>query len=55
MNIQSIIMERRRRDYLMANRQVEIENQAMKNILISMRNLGGVATRKEIRYSRKFY
>ncbi len=32
----------------MANRQIEIENLAMKDILIAMHNLGGQVTRKEI-------
>lgn len=32
----------------MANRQIEIENKAMKEILIAMRNLGGQVTRKQV-------
>ena len=32
----------------MANRQIEIENKAMKEILIAMHNLGGQVTRKQV-------
>lgn len=32
----------------MANRQIETENKAMKEILIAMHNLGGQVTRKQI-------
>lgn len=32
----------------MANRQIEIENKAMKEILIVMHNLGGQVTRKQV-------
>lgn len=32
----------------MANRQIEIENKAMKEILIAMHNLGSQVTRKQV-------
>ena len=32
----------------MANRQIEIENKAMKEILIAMHNVGGQVTRKQV-------